>query len=409
MKSEPFIYLDHHSTTPLHPQVAQVLAECYAQPFYNPASQHRAGQIARRALEDARRSIIQMLGGESQGMKSDTLILTSGGTESNNLALIGLALHAFEQRNREQPPLGAGKPSVLISAIEHPSTLGAGEQLARLGFEVQKIEVDRHGVVKLEHLESLLQSPTMLVSIMLANNETGVIQPVKQAAGICQRQGVLMHTDAVQAVGKVGVDFRDLGVAAMSFTAHKFNGPRGIGGLLLRHGVELQPTLFGGFQQMARRPGTEDVALTMGMEKSLKIFFEDPQRMDRVAQLRDQLQSELISDFPQAIVIGDKAQRLPTALNIAFPGLDRQAFVMAADIAGVAVSTGSACASGSSETSPVLRAMKLPEAVCESAIRISLGAMTTAEEIEMGAGRISNILKQLWQRSNLEIQSLDPR
>lgn len=377
--------------------VAQVIADVYAQGYLNPASQHRSGQIARRALEALRNSMIQLLGGQAKGMSGDSLVITSGGTESNNLALIGLTLAQFEQAKRAAPAAEFSHYSVLVSAIEHPSIIGAAEYLARLGFSVRKIAVSTHGVVDLQHLESLIDSKTLLVSLMLANNETGVIQPVEAAAEICRRNQVMIHTDAVQAIGKIRVPFGELGVDALSFAAHKFHGPRGIGGLLLKHGTRIQPILFGGFQQMAVRPGTEDIALTSGMERALRLFVEEPEHFQKVARLRDQLQAELVSQIPSAVVIGAAVERLPNTLNISFPGVNRQAFLMAADLAGVAVSTGSACASGSSETSPVLQAMKLAENVAESAIRISLGALTTVEEIENGASHISRICKQLCQ------------
>jgi cysteine desulfurase len=397
MNSEPAIYFDHNSTTPIHPEVAKVIADSYAVGYLNPASQHQFGQLARRSLEAARSSMVNLLGGQSKGMDADQLIITSGGTESNNLALIGLTLAKFEESKRLAPDSNPGDYCVLISAMEHPSVIGAAEQLARLGFSVRRIGVNQHGIVDLQQLGLLIDGQTLLVSIMLANNETGVIQPVREAAEICWRQGVWIHTDAVQAVGKIPVHFTNLGVDAISFTPHKFHGPRGIGGLLLKHGTGIQPILFGGFQQMARRPGTEDVALTLGMERALRLFVEEPEHYRRVAEFRDRLQSELAAQIPAAVVVGAAVERLPTTLNIAFPGVNRQAFLMAADLAGVAVSTGSACASGSSETSPVLLAMNLPESIAESAIRISLGATTTAVEIEIGARRISSIIKHLCQ------------
>jgi cysteine desulfurase len=396
------IYLDHNSTTPLDPAVAAAIADCWSQGYLNPASQHRAGQLARRALEKSRSSIISLLGGRSKGMDADSLVITSGGTESNNLALVGMTLAGFEQQQERHPAALPADYQVLVSAIEHPSLMGAAEYLARLGFSVQRISVDRQGRVALDHLESLLQQPTLLVSVMLANNETGVIQVIEQIAKLCQQNGVLLHTDAVQAVAKIPVHFRNLGVSALSFTAHKFNGPRGVGGLLLRHGVQLKPILFGGFQQMARRPGTEDVASVVGMEVALRLFFEHPERMDRVAALRDQLQIRLLQLIPDAVVIGGTEKRVPSTLNIAFPGIDRQAFLMAADLIGIALSTGSACASGSSETSPVLKAMRLENEVLESAVRISLGVTNTPDEIEIASCHISSIINHLRQQERRE-------
>ena len=227
------IYLDHNSTTPIDPVVAKTIADCYAEGYVNPASAHRPGQLARRRLEELRLQIIAWLGGETAGRDTDQLLFTSGGTESNNLAIRGLA--------------GLAPGRILISAVEHPSVIGAAESLLPHGFEVQKIPVNDQGVCRLDALEQLLTNdslPIRLVSVMLANNETGVIQPIPDIAAICRDKNALIHVDAVQAITKIDVNFRDLGIDAMTLTAHKFHGPRGIGGLLLRSGLEPNPILF---------------------------------------------------------------------------------------------------------------------------------------------------------------------
>ncbi len=398
------IYLDHNSTTPIHPRVAEAMHECHLAGFVNPASQHRMGQQARQRLENDRLQIARFLGAQTTGMSTDQLIFTSGGTESNNLALIGLARTLMETEGKSPDQYSASPGRIAISSIEHPSLIGAAEQLVRMGFEVVKIPVDSHGVCRVRFLEELIEEDKAnsaagqslrLVSIMLANNETGVLQPVREAAAVCHKNGVLIHTDAVQAVGKIPVNFRDLDVDAMSFTAHKFSGPRGIGALLLKSGIRLQPILFGGFQQMAMRPGTEDVALATGMAKALELFVEHPETMSRVESLRDQLQAQIVENNPDAIVIGSEEPRVPQTLNVSFPVIDRQAFLLAADIAGLAVSTGSACASGSSEPSPVLMAMRLPADVISGAIRISLGVSNTQAEIVQATERILKIVNDL--------------
>ena len=217
---------------------------------------------------------------------------------------------------------------------------------------------------------------------MAANNETGVIQPIKQAAKLCRQHQVFFHCDAVQAVGKSKIDFSDLGVDSMSMTAHKFHGPRGVGGLLVRHGIELQPMLFGGFQQMATRPGTEDVALTAGMHQALIEFQQDTDRETNICRLRDRLQTGLQSIEPGVVINGGAVDRMAHTLNVSFPGVNRQAFLMAADFAGLAISTGSACASGSSDPSHVIIAMGANNDVVEGSIRFSLGAFNTEQEID---------------------------
>ncbi len=386
-----FIYLDHNSTAPMLPEVANKMTECFAAGFVNPASQHRPGQLARKHLEDARRKIANYLGAKTSGMDTDQLIFTSGGTESNNLAILGLV---------NTPDSDPGiKPSlftpqhILISSIEHPSVIGAAEQLVRLGHSVDKIPVDSNGVCCVDRLESMINDNTKLISLMLANNEIGVVQPVNEVAQLCRDRDILFHTDAVQAVGKVPVHFRELSVDALSFTGHKFGGPRGIGGLILRHGLTPAPLQFGGFQQMALRPGTEDVALVAGMETALEIFHKnETDYYSDVLVLRNHLEKTLLSRFPDLVINGVNATRLPHVSNLSFPEVDRQSFLMAADMKGLAISTGSACASGSSELSPVLLAMGLEKSIIENSVRISLGVGNTRDEIENAIEIISQIL-----------------
>lgn len=368
------IYLDHNSTTPIAPAVAVAMADAWATVPGNPASQHRFGRQARHRLEEAREGIAQLLGAKTTGMDADRLIFTSGGTEANYLALRGLA----------------AKPGHLVtSAIEHPSVLATVGQVEREGWQVDRLPADGRGVVLVDRLGALLRPETRLVSLMLGNNETGVLQPVAEAARICQRRGVPLHTDAVQVVGKLPVNFRELGIAALSCTAHKFHGPQGIGALLVRHGVTIEPQMHGGFQQEGLRPGTEPVALAVGMHAALRLWHDESlDRAARMAQLRDRLERQIVAGVRGAEVVGRDAPRLPHTTNIAFVGRDRQAIFMAIDLAGVACSTGSACASGSSEPSHVLVAMRCAEGVIRGSLRFSLGAFTTATEVDEAATRI---------------------
>jgi cysteine desulfurase len=385
------IYLDHNATTPILPEVADAMREAALRYHGNPASQHDAGRQARRALEQARNRIAEILGARTSGMDADQLIFTSGGTESNNLALSGLL----------QPPA----PRLVISAIEHPSVARAAEKLAGNpraepgaggGVDLQVLGVDQDGVIRLDQLESLLAPATRLASIMLASNETGVLQPVGEAASICRRHQVLIHTDATQVVGKLPVSFTELGVDALTAAAHKFHGPVGIGVLLVRHGVTLVAQTHGGFQQASLRPGTESVPLAIGMEVALEVWQRDADvRRRRMTELRDRFEREILAGWPRAVVIGGAAPRLPHTSNIALAGLDRQALVMALDLAGVACSSGSACASGSSEPSPTLLAMGLPEEQISSSVRFSLGATTSAADIDEAVRRILNVCNNL--------------
>jgi len=376
------IYLDNNATTPILPEVAEAMHACLLRGHANPASQHEDGRRARRVLESAREAIGEILGADVNSSNPDRLIFTSGGTESNNLALFGLC--------------GQASGRLLYSSIEHPSVVEPAQQIARGGRVLREIRVTQDGVLDLNHLETLLSQPTRLVSVMLGNNETGALQPVREAATLCRQAGALMHTDAVQVVGKLPLTFRALGVDALSLTAHKFHGPKGIGALIVRAGVPVEPIMFGGFQQMGLRCGTECVALAVGLQKALEAWqSEADERAARMARLRVRLETALLQAVPGAVIHSAHAARLPHTTNISFPGVDRQALLIALDMAGLSCSTGSACASGSSEPSPVLAAMAVESGLIEGSIRLSLGATTTEDQIAEATHRISLAAEKL--------------
>lgn len=377
-------YLDSAATTPLHPTVIDAMSEACRASGANPASQHRPGQAARRLVEDARESIGRILGAEVDSVRPDQVIFTSGGTEANNLALFGLA--------------GIPPATILVSSIEHPSVSGAADELARRGFTVRRLEVSADGVVDLARLAERLASPVRLASLMAVNNETGVIQPIAEAAALCARAGVPLHVDAVQRVGKLPVHFRDEGVAALTVAPHKFHGPVGIGALVVRAGLTLQPQLFGGFQQLGLRPGTESVMLAAGFRRAIELGRDDTGRAERLAAVRDAFEIQIRASWPETVVLGDPRRRAPHIANLAFPGFDRQELLVAFDMAGIACSTGSACASGSSEPSPVHRAMGLPQAIVSSALRFSFHAYQTVADATLAADRILMTLNDLRNR-----------
>ena len=375
------IYLDHNATTPLLPEVAEAMAPWQGMAFGNPASQHQVGRRARQAVEDARETIGQLLGARLSGHAADRVIFTSGGSEANNLAILGLA-------GGQSRPSEPGE--AVISAIEHPSVAAPAELLERRGWTVHRLRVAVAGTVEGDSLSGLLNQRTRLVSVMLANNETGVVQPLAELIERAAARGVLVHTDAVQMVGKQSVDFHALGVDLMSAAAHKFHGPQGIGVLIVRHGAQLDPLLVGGLQQEGLRPGTEPVALAVGMAAALAAFQREKEsRPARMAMLRDRLEARLAADLLGQIVInGAAAPRVPHTSNVGFLGFDRQALLMALDLAGIACSSGSACASGSSQPSTVLAAMGASPEVLAGSLRFSLGAMTTVEDIDEAVERI---------------------
>lgn len=370
------IYLDNNATTSTAPEVVAAMAE--ATQWLNPASQHRAGQAARRVVHQARSEVLEMLGARTRGMAADRLVFTSGGTESNNLAILGLA-----------------KPHsrVILSAIEHPSVIEAGRRLANHNIDVVLAPVDSSGRVCLERLERLLaEQPTSLVAVMAANNETGVIQPIVDVVRLAHRHTALVHCDAVQWCGKLPLPFADWDVDSLAFTAHKFHGPVGIGGLCLRSSVLPQPLLWGGFQEDGLRPGTLSVPLVVGLLTALRLAHGFD--FTAVTALRIHLEQALVSRFG-AIINGADARRMPHTANIAFPGLDRQAFLLAADRHELCISTGSACSSGSSEPSPVLLAMGLDPAIVESSLRLSLSRYTTAQDIQHTIKIIADIINSI--------------
>ena len=371
------IYLDNNATTPVFPEVMQCMTDAWATAFANPGSQHSYGREARRVLEDSRESIAEILCADAS-----EVIFTSGGTESINMAIYGFT---FGRRG-----------TIAITAGEHPATLAACERARQNGWEIVTIPVDDQGRLVESRLPMLPWNDIKVVCVILAHNETGVIQNVSQLARLCRENGAGLLLDGVQAVGKMPVNFQSLGATALAFGAHKFHGPRGIGGLLLKRGVKLPPFLEGGHQENGRRAGTEPVPLIAGMVKALQLWAADSQnRLDRVRTLRDQLQQELIRRCSPVVVHGVNADRLMNTLSIAFPGIPGEAMLVSLHLAGVACSLGSTCASGSAQAAPSLLAMGIDPEVCKSSVRFSLGSQNSAEEIAEAANRIVAVVARI--------------
>lgn len=379
------IYLDSNATSFLAPEIAERMHFLAQQPTANPSSQHALGRKARALVEQARFDCLQRLGANTKGMASDSLLFTSGGTEANNLAIAGM--------------LDAKPGRLIVSTIEHPSVLAMAERLSAQGQVVDYLRVCSDGQVDLGHLEELLADATKsapsLVSVMAANNETGVLQPMREISQLCKQHGVLLHCDAVQLTGKLPLHFGDLALDAMTFTAHKIHGPIGVGGLILKHGTQLTSQLYGGFQQQALRPGTESAILADALSETLKQCDAHPQAAQRMEQLRTRLEFALQSQIPDVVINGEKSPRLPHTTSVSFLGLDRQALQVALDLKGLACSTGSACASGSSQPSHVLQAMKVDERSLKGAIRLSLSRYTTDEEIDSAIDIIASVVAHL--------------
>jgi cysteine desulfurase len=372
------IYLDNNATTRPLPSVIEAMARHMHDSFANPGSRHAEGRAARRAMEEARESIAGILGAQPR-----EVIFTSGGTEANNLALLGLA--------------GAHTPgTILLTPAEHPSTRECCRSLEQRGWKLRELDLDGNGCLVDAQLDQLPWNDIKLATIILAHNETGVVQNVSKLADACRDHRVPLHLDGVQMVGKLPVNFHELNATSLSLGAHKFHGPRGIGALLLRDGAALAPSTFGGHQESGRRPGTEGVALIVGMAEALRAWHcEQDVRASRISALRDRLERGLLDSCAPAAINGAAALRLPNTTNIAFPGVDGEALLVALDLEGIACSLGSTCASGSAEPAPVLVAMGCPPDVSRSSVRFSLGFETTESEIDEAILRISRVVARL--------------
>jgi len=385
------IYLDNNATTRLAPEVAEAMARCWASGPLNPSSQHAAGRAARNQLDQALSQIGQLLGADVDSPAGDALILTSGGTEANNLAIFGIG-----------DPAGP----LVLSSIEHPSVMAAARSQAARGRPLRVIPVDSSGLVDLVAARELIAEQTprpALVSVMAANNETGVLQPLGQIAELCRLVGVPLHVDAVQMIGKLPFDFAQVDAAAITLAAHKFHGPVGVGALLVRAGVEVQPQIYGGDQQLNRRGGTEPVALAVGMAAALRLAIEtQAETAARTAECRDRLETGLGQRLEGLVVHGAAAPRLPSTACLSFPGVDRQTMLLALDFAGIACSSGSACASGSSQPSPVLLAMGVPAAQVDSALRFGFSRYSTSAEVDQAVDIISRHYNRLSRKRVVE-------
>jgi cysteine desulfurase len=372
------IYLDNNATTPMLPAVLEAMRPFLTETYGNPASAHRAGSRARKALEDARERTAALL-----GANPDEVVFTSGATEANNLAIFGLA---------GDPP---GR--LLSTPIEHPSVSEPLERLSRSGFTVDRFPVDARGTVRVQEITELLRPETRLVAVMLANHETGAVQPVAELAGLLPGR-VPFHCDAVQAAGKIPVHFHDLGVTTLSISAHKFHGPKGIGALLVRRRARLRPILSGGHQQQGLRPGTEPVALAVGLATALQLARDELEtQTEKVRRLRKQFLTHLQEAACPVLINGpvDEPAAIPHTINLSFPGCQADALLMNLDLAGIACSTGSACSSGSLLPSPVIKAMGVSDDVLHSAMRFSLSAVLSECEIIEAARRIGEVVCRL--------------
>ena len=362
------IYLDYAATTPLDPRVLEAMLPYMTEQFGNPNSIHSFGREARLAVDEAREKIAQLL-----NCQPSEIVFTSGGTESDNLALRGVA-EAYGHKGNH----------IVTTAIEHHAVLRTCRALEDKGFSVTYLPVDEHGLVSPEQVAEAVNEKTVLVSIMYANNEIGTIEPIAEIVKAVKekRPDIVVHTDAVQTVGHIPVDIQELGVDLLSFSAHKFYGPKGIGGLFVRKGVRLVPQVTGGGQERNRRSGTENVAGIVGMARALELAVEEmPTELPRLQALRDELIEGVLNSVPESRLNGHPNLRLPHNANFSFRGIDGETLLLQLDMHGIAASSGSACSSGSLEPSHVLLALGLDYELAIGSLRITLGRFTTREHI----------------------------
>jgi len=379
MKGSVRIYFDHNATTPVRPEVAAMMARVLSEDFGNPSSVHAFGQRAKAVLDDARTAVAALI-----DASPDDIVFTSGGTESDNVAIRGVAAAAGENRRH-----------LITSSIEHEAVLNTARALEAQGWRVTVLPVDRSGVLSPDALRDAITPDTALVSVMHANNEVGTIQPIAELAAIARDAGALMHCDAVQSAGKIPVSVGTLGVDLLTISGHKFNGPKGTGALWIRRGVRLLPLLTGGRHERNRRAGTENVPGLAGFGVAAARAHAHLGTTSAVAELRDRLESGILAGVTGATVNGDPSRRVPNTTNISFDGIEAESLLIALDLDGIAVSTGSACSSGTMEPSHVLKAMGLPRERTRNSLRFSLGLGNTPAEVDHVIDRLPALVTRL--------------
>jgi cysteine desulfurase len=375
------IYLDHNATTPPSSAVVDRVAETLREEFGNPSSVHHFGQRAKAVIDEARSAVAALIGADP-----GEVVFTGGGTEGANLAIRGVA-EALEP---------TGRKHLIASAIEHEAVLNTLKALARRGWATTLLPVDESGLVSPDALRSAITAETALVSVMHANNEIGTVQPIAELAAIARQHRAVFHTDAVQSAGKIPIDVKTLGVDLLSISAHKFYGPKGVGALWIRRGVRLQAPLTGGKQERSRRAGTENVSGIAGMgvaarEAVAKMAAEAA----RLAALRDRLEDGILRSVPGTALNGVRSPRVPNTTNISFDRTEAESLLIALDLEGIAVSTGSACSSGTLEPSHVLKAMGFPAHRAQNSIRFSLGAANTEADIDRVIAVLPGVVEKL--------------
>lgn len=380
------IYFDHAATTPCDKRVVDAMIPYFTGEFGNADSQHAYGRETAKAVADAREKIANLI-----GCKPNELYFTGSGTEADNWALKGAALHNRDKGNR-----------VIISSIEHHAVLNAAEWLEKNGFKVTRLPVDKTGLISPSDLEKVIDDKTTVVSVMYVNNEVGTVEPIRELAEIAHRHGALFHSDCVQAIPYMKIDVKELGVDLMSMSGHKFYGPKGIGALYIRNGVKLDKLICGGGQERSQRGGTTNTPLVVGMAKALEIASKEMTANNAfIERLRDRFVDRVLKEIPYVRFNGNKEHRIPSVANFSFEFVEGEGILMLMDFNGIAVSSGSACSSGSLDPSHVLLAMGVPIEVSHGSIRFSFGKDNTMEEVDYTVDKLKETISKLREMSPL--------
>lgn len=380
------VYLDNNATTKMRPEVLDAMLPFYKDVYGNPSSIHQFGRTARKAIDEARLSVAALLGAASP----EEVIFTSGGTESDNFALKGIA-HALKSKGDH----------IITSVIEHHAVLNTCKFLEKEGYKVTYLGVDKYGLIDPEELKKAITDRTIFISIMYANNEVGTIEPIKEIGQIARSGGIYFHTDAVQAVGKLDFKVIDMNIDVLSMSGHKIYGPKGIGAIYIKKGVKITPQFFGGHHEMGKRAGTENVAGIVGLGKAAQLAKEEFPEEAGIKDMRDYLYKGITSNIEDIHLNGHPEKRLPNTLNVSFTYLEGESIILNLDMEGVAVSTGSACTSGTLEPSHVLSAMGLDPVNTQGSVRFSLGRDNTKEDMDYVIGVLPPIIKRLRAMSPL--------
>ena len=374
------IYMDYNATTPLHPEVLEAILPFLKGKFGNPSSIHWAGREIKGHIEEAREKVATLLNGDPS-----EIVFTSGGSESDNLAIKGVAFALKEKGTH-----------IITTQVEHPAVLNTCQHMESAGYRVTYLSVDHQGMIDLDELRDAITDKTILISIMYANNETGVLFPIREIGEIVTDKGIVLHTDAVQAVGKIPIDVEDLNVDLLSLSGHKLHGPKGVGCLYVKKGAKLTSLIHGGHHEGGRRAGTENTPSIVGLGKACEIVVRDmATQSSHVVGLRDRLYTGITERLDHVILNGHPTRTLPNTLNLGFEFVEGESLLISLDLEGIAVSTGSACSSGSLKSSHVLRAMKIPPELAQGSIRFSLGPENTEKEVEYVLDVLPEIVSRL--------------